>query len=46
MKSSNIYFDTEGIWQDQHAKIRFKDIQSVEFGSRYVDAFSKYVPRL
>lgn len=40
------YFDADGIWQDEPVKIRFKDIQSVEFGSRYVDIFSKYVPRL
>lgn len=40
------HFDTDGIWQDKPVKIRFKDIQTVNFGSRYVDIFSKYVPKL
>ena len=40
------HFDADGIWQDEPVKIRFKDIQSVEFGSRYVDVFSKYIPKL
>ena len=39
-------FDADGVWQDEPVKIRFKDIQSVTFGSRYVDVFSKYVPKL
>lgn len=39
-------FDADGIWQEEPVKIRFKDIQSVTFGSRYVDIFSKYVPKL
>ena len=38
-----MYFDADGIWQENPVKIRFKDIKSVEFGSRYVDVFSKYV---
>lgn len=40
------YFDADGVWQDDPVKIRFKDIQSVEFGSRYIDVFSKYVSKL
>ena len=41
-----MYFDADGIWQEESVKIRYKDIQSVTFGSRYVDVFSKYIPRL
>lgn len=40
------HFDADGIWQDKPVKIRYKDIQSVTFGSRYVDVFSKYIPSL
>lgn len=40
------YFDADGIWQEEPVRIRFKDIQTVTFGSRYVDIFSKYVPKL
>lgn len=40
------HFDADGIWQEEPVKIRFKDIQSVTFGSRYVDVFSKYIPKL
>lgn len=39
-------FDADGVWQDEPVKIRFKDIQMVSFASRYVDVFSKYVPKL
>lgn len=40
------WFDADGIWQDKPAKIGFKNIHSVTFGSRYVDVFSRYIPRL
>lgn len=40
------HFDADGVWQDEPARIRFKDIQSVTFGSRYVDVFSRYIPKL
>ncbi len=40
------HFDADGIWQEHPVKIRFKDIQSVTFGSRYVDVFSKYIPKI
>ena len=40
------HFDAEGVWQEEPVKIRFDEIQSVTFGSRYVEVFSKYVPML
>ncbi len=39
-------FDADGIWQEETVRIRFRDIRAVSFGSRYIDIFSKYVPRL
>lgn len=37
------HFDADGIWQDEPLEIPFSQITTVEFGSRYVDVFSKYV---
>ncbi len=39
------YFDADGVWFDP-VKIRFKDIDAVDFGTRYVDVFTKYVTRI
>ncbi len=39
-------FDADGVWDEKPTKIYFRDITSVTFGSRYVDVFSKYVPKL
>lgn len=37
------HFDANGIWQEEPYRIPYTDITSVSFGTRYVDAFSKYI---
>ncbi len=37
-------FDADGVWEDELRKIRFSQIISITFGSRYVEVFSKYLP--
>lgn len=37
-------FDAGGVWEDELRKIRFSQIISITFGSRYVEVFSKYLP--
>lgn len=39
-----LHFDADGIWQDDPYKIKYSDITSVTFESRYVTIFSKYIP--
>ena len=39
-------FDADGIWDEEPTEILFSNITSVTFGSRYVEVFSKYVPKL
>lgn len=38
-----LHFDADGIWQDKPYKIKYSDITSVTFESRYVSVFSKYI---
>lgn len=38
-------FDADGVWDEKPTKIRYSDITSVSFGSRYIEVFSKYVPQ-
>lgn len=37
------HFDADGIWQDEPYKIKYSDITSVTFESRYVTIFSRYI---
>lgn len=39
-----LHFDADGIWQDESYKIKYSDITSVTFESRYVTVFSKHIP--
>lgn len=39
------HFDADGVWQPEAVQIPYSYITSVTFGSRYVDVFSKYVPK-
>ena len=39
-------FDADGIWDEEPTEILFSNVTSVTFGSRYVEVFSKYVPKL
>lgn len=39
------HFDAEGVWQEP-VRIPYSKITSVSFGGRYVDIFSKYVPKI
>lgn len=36
-------FDADGVWIDELFEMRFSQITSVTFGSRYVEVFSKYL---
>ena len=40
-----LHFDADGIWQDKPYKIKYSDITSVTFESRYVTVFSKYISK-
>lgn len=40
------YFDADGVWEEVPTKIPYRGITSVTFGSRYVDVFSKYLPKI
>lgn len=37
--------NTDATWDDEPIRIAFRDITSVSFGSRYIEVFSKYVPK-
>lgn len=37
------HYDADGIWQEEPARIEYREVTSVTFGSRYVEVFSKYV---
>lgn len=37
------HYDADGIWQEEPARIEYREVTSVTFGSRYVEIFSKYV---
>jgi hypothetical protein len=39
-------FDADGIWDEEPTEILFSNVTSVTFGSRYVEVFSKYVPKI
>lgn len=40
------HFDADGVWDEKPIKIPYSRITSVTFGARYVDVFSKYLPKL
>lgn len=40
------HFDADGVWQEETVKIPYSHITSVTFGARYVDVFSKYLPKI
>lgn len=37
------HYDADGIWQEEPARVEYREVTSVTFGSRYVEVFSKYV---
>lgn len=37
------HYDADGIWQEEPARIEYREVTSVTFGSRYAEVFSKYV---
>ena len=40
------HFDADGLWENELWEIPFTQITSVSFGTRYVEIFSKYIPKL
>jgi len=37
------HYDADGVWQEEPIAIRYPDVTSVSFGTRYAEVFSKYV---
>lgn len=39
------YFDSEGVWDEEPIEIPYYRITGVTFGTRYLEIFSKYLPK-